>query len=69
MVAFIQFVNERYGTRLKSYRELQKWSVQAIPDFWAAMWEYAGIKSSQGYEQVVDDLAKFPGAKWFVGLD
>ena len=31
------------------------------------MWEYAGIRSSRGYDQVVDDLANFPGAKWFVG--
>ena len=67
MVTFIHFVNERYGVRLESYRELQKWSVQAIPDFWAAMWEFAGIRSSRGYDQVVDDLAKFPGARWFVG--
>ncbi|MGP8070868.1 MAG: acetoacetate--CoA ligase [Candidatus Bathyarchaeia archaeon] len=67
MVAFIQFVNKRYGVKLESYRELHKWSVQAIPDFWAAMWEYAGIRSSRRYDQVVDDLAKFPGARWFVG--
>jgi len=67
MVAFIQFVNKRYGVKLESYRELHKWSVQAIPDFWAAMWEYAGIKSSRRYDQVVDDLAKFPGVRWFVG--
>lgn len=67
MFAFIQFVNKRYGVKLESYQELHKWSVQAIPDFWGAMWEYAGIRSSRGYDQVVDDLTKFPGAKWFVG--
>jgi len=67
MLAFIKFVNERYGVRLESYRELYKWSVQTIPDFWAAMWEYSGIISSRGYDQVVDDITKFPGAKWFVG--
>ena len=67
MVAFIQFVNKKYGVKLESYRELHKWSVQAIPDFWAAMWEYAGIRSSRRYDQVVDDLAKFPGVRWFVG--
>ena len=67
MVSFIQFVNKRYGVRLESYRELHKWSIQAIPDFWAAMWEYAGVRSSRACDQVVDDLSKFPGAKWFVG--
>ncbi len=67
MVAFLQFVNKRYGVRLESYRDLYKWSIEAIPNFWGAMWEYAGIRSSKGYDQVVDDLANFPGAKWFVG--
>ncbi len=67
MVSFIQFVNKRYGLRLESYRDLHKWSIQAIPDFWGAMWEYAGVRSSRAYDQVVDDLSKFPGAKWFVG--
>jgi acetoacetyl-CoA synthetase len=31
------------------------------------MWEYAGIISSKKFETVVDDLGKFPGAKWFSG--
>src|SRR5437899_2057558 len=31
------------------------------------MWDYAGIISSKKFEAVVDDLSKFPGAKWFSG--
>jgi acetoacetyl-CoA synthetase len=31
------------------------------------MWEYAEIISSKKFESVVDDLGKFPGAKWFSG--
>jgi acetoacetyl-CoA synthetase len=31
------------------------------------MWEYTGIISSKKFEAVVDDLGKFPGAKWFSG--
>jgi len=64
--AFIAFVNKHYGLRLESYRQLHKWSVEAIPDFWAAMWQFSGIKFSQSYTEVVDDLEKFPGAKWFL---
>ena len=67
MAAFIDFVNRKYGLKLESYWQLHKWSVDAIPDFWAAMWQFADIRSSRGYDVVVDDLAKFPGAKWFPG--
>jgi len=67
VTAFIAFVNKRYGLQLESYQQLHKWSVDLIPDFWSAMWEFAGIKLSQPYTQVVDDLNKFPGAKWFPG--
>ena len=64
---FISLVNEKYGLELSSYEQLYNWSVERIPDFWATMWEFAEIKASRGYEEVIDDLSKFPGAKWFRG--
>ncbi len=64
---FIGFVNGKYGLKLGSYRELYGWSIEKIPDFWAAMWEFADIKASRSYDKAVDDLDKFPGAKWFLG--
>jgi len=67
MIRFISFVNEKYGLTIDSYDELYDWSIEKIPDFWAAMWEFAPIKASREYDEVVDDLSKFPGAKWFSG--
>jgi len=67
MTQFIDFVNEKHNLKIKSYFELYNWSIENIPDFWAAMWEFAGIIYSRRYDKVVDDLSKFPGAKWFVG--
>ncbi len=64
---FISFVNEKYGLMVDSYDELYGWSIEKIPDFWAAVWKFAQIKASRGYDEVVDDLTKFPGAKWFGG--
>ena len=64
---FIEQVNAWYGLEIGSYAALYRWSVENIPDFWAAIWDFVGIKSSQRYDQVVDDLTKFPGAKWFPG--
>ncbi len=64
---FIRYVNQRFGTEFGTYRELYSWSVAHIPDFWASMWDFAAVRASQPYTQVVDDLSRFPGARWFVG--
>ncbi len=67
MTRFNGFVNHKYGMAIKDYPELYDWSINQIPDFWAAMWEFGGVKASRGYDRVVDDLTKMPGAKWFEG--
>ncbi len=67
MAAFISIVNERHGLDLCGYDELWRWSVENIPDFWATVWDYTGIKASRPYVRVVDDLTKLPGARWFEG--
>ncbi len=67
MTKFIDFVNKHYGHNFNSYFELYDWSVNNIPDFWESMWDLSEIIASKRFEKVVDDLNKFPGAKWFVG--
>jgi acetoacetyl-CoA synthetase len=67
MTRFIDFVNRKHGNALKGYDELYQWSVNEIPQFWAAVWEFLGIKASRGYDRVVDDPRKMPGARWFEG--
>jgi acetoacetyl-CoA synthetase len=64
---FIEMVNKRFQKEIKSYAELYRWSVEAIPDFWAAIWDFTGIKYSQRFDSVVEDLSIFPGARWFPG--
>jgi acetoacetyl-CoA synthetase len=64
---FISLANEKYGLQIDSYDQLYRWSIEKIPEFWEAMWRFGEIKASRKYDVVVDDLRKFPGAKWFVG--
>ena len=69
---YVDFVNERYGLKIdpyapRSYFKLYEWSVANIPEFWESVWDFVSIKASCGFSQVVDDLNRFPGAKWFVG--
>jgi len=67
MTRFIRHINERYQTSFSNYNELYEWSVDNIADFWASLWDFLGIIHSKGYDQVVDDPEKMPGASWFSG--
>jgi acetoacetyl-CoA synthetase len=64
---FMKIINETYEQNFSEYEPLYQWSIENIPDFWACLWEFAKIKSSTPYDQVVDDVGKMPGAKWFSG--
>ena len=67
MYRFMQHVNRRFGKTFEEYSSLYAWSVQNIPDFWAAFWEFSDVIASEPYREVIDDLSKMPGAKWFSG--
>ena len=69
MTRFMEYVEEKEGKTFRTYTELYQWWVEAIPEFWARLWEFAGIKASRGFDQVVDDLRKFPGRSGFRGPD
>jgi acetoacetyl-CoA synthetase len=64
---FMNIINETYNQNFSEYESLYQWSIENIPDFWACLWEFAKIKSSTPYDQIVDDVGKMPGAKWFSG--
>ncbi len=64
---FMGLINEKYNKDFTEYGLLYQWSIENIPDFWASMWEFAEIKTSKPYTQVVDDVTRMPGAKWFEG--
>ncbi|MCF8039457.1 MAG: acetoacetate--CoA ligase [Desulfohalobiaceae bacterium] len=67
MYSFMHYVNSRFDRSFKVYPELYAWSVENIGDFWGALWDFAEIRHSAPYEQVVDDPLKMPGARWFEG--
>jgi len=64
---FIEFVNREYGQNIIGGKDLYRFSVENIEDFWDAMWKFADIIASKPYDKVVEDLNVFPGTKWFPG--
>jgi acetoacetyl-CoA synthetase len=67
MIRFMGLVNDKYNQNFTDYDSLYQWSVENIADLWASVWEFCGIKASSPYEQVIEDLSKMPGARWFPG--
>ncbi len=72
MNSFMKFVDVHEGLGLDvfekgSYFKLYQWSVTNIPKFWMHVWDFFEIKCSKRFDAVVDDLSKFPGARWYVG--
>ncbi len=67
LTRFMQFAGARCGKHFAGYDELYRWSVEDIPAFWGALWDFFEIKHSKPYDCVVDDLSRFPGANWFPG--
>ena len=67
MYRFMGIVNEKYQQKFNEYAPLYEWSIENIAEFWATMWDFADIVASKPYEQVIDDVGKMPGARWFPG--
>ena len=69
MYRFMKFINQTYNQNFKEYASLYDWSIENISDFWAAFWDFADIIHSKGYDQVIDNPKKMPGARWFSGAE
>ena len=67
MWRFMQFVNEKYNQNFYDYASLYQWSINEMQIFWSTVWEFVEIKASETYCEVIDDVKKMPGAKWFSG--
>jgi acetoacetyl-CoA synthetase len=62
---YIDWLGQR-GRRFHSYEQLLQWSLNDLDGFWASVWEYFDIRSSQPYERVLA-RREMPGAEWFPG--
>jgi len=67
MSTFINYVNNHHGLQIEDYSQLYKWSIEKATTFWETFWEFAGIIHHSPYDEIVDDIAKMPGALWFRG--
>ena len=64
---FIALVNERYGTKLTAYNELNDWAINNPAYFWALAWEFVGIRASKKYDRVLVPGKRMMDTKWYTG--
>jgi acetoacetyl-CoA synthetase len=63
---YMQWLAQQRGLHFQEREDLWRWSVTHIEDFWASLWSYFNIQSSQPYTTVLTERT-MPGAQWFPG--
>ena len=62
----MSWLEQHRGLRVRSYDELQRWSVDDLDGFWSAIWEFYEIRAHAPYTRVLGRRT-MPGAQWFEG--
>ncbi len=68
LTKYMQWLENEKGLHFDDSEKLWEWSVNSLEEFWASIWEYFQIKSSQPYKSVLVER-KMPGAQWFSGAE
>jgi acetoacetyl-CoA synthetase len=67
MTRFTQEVNEHYNLVLDNYNDLHRWSVDQPAQFWAEVWRFTEVRSSQQASAVFVDNGSIAASNWFEG--
>jgi acetoacetyl-CoA synthetase len=63
---FLRWLAAERGTTLATWEELHAWSVAELEQFWAAVWDYFGVRAHAPYDAVLVERT-MPGTQWFPG--
>lgn len=66
LTAFMRWLAAERDVHVDGYDALWRWSVDELEAFWAAIWDYFGVRAHTPYERVLGRRA-MPGAEWFPG--
>src|SRR5580693_585808 len=68
IAAFGRLVTDRTGVEFGEYRDLWRWSVDHLEEFWVAVWDFFGVEADGGPQvALAESAAAMPGARWFPG--
>ncbi|MFN8185444.1 MAG: acetoacetate--CoA ligase [Gaiellales bacterium] len=68
LAGFVDWLESERGLRFAGYEQLWRWSVDELPAFWEAVWDYFEVRAHAPYRAVLGSRA-MPGAEWFPGAE
>lgn len=63
---YLAWLERERGLGFDGYEQLQRWSVDDLPAFWASIWDFFEVRAHAPYSTVLASAA-MPGATWFPG--
>ena len=66
LTRFIRRINA-VAPEVGDYPDLYQYSIDHPELFWSEVWDFCKITASRKWDQVVDDVKRMPGARWFSG--
>lgn len=63
---FLRWLERERGLSFDEYDDLWRWSVDALEDFWDAVWQFFGVPASACYSSVLSSRV-MPGGRGFEG--
>jgi acetoacetyl-CoA synthetase len=66
---FMGWLGETGGPRFETYGDLWRWSVDALEDFWSALWRYFEVPAGGSAERVLLRGEGAEGASWFPDVE
>jgi acetoacetyl-CoA synthetase len=67
LTRFIRAVSGTLAPTIHGWDELWRWSVAQPEQFWPAVWKFCELKASRGWDAVLEQGKRMPGAQWFSG--
>ena len=64
MGKFLTWAGERVGRKFTGYDDLWQWSVDDLPGFWSAIWDFFDVPGSGPRDRALTDPS-MPNASWF----
>ena len=61
---YLAWLERERGLGFDGYEQLQRWSVDNLPAFWASIWDFFEVRAHAPYSTVLASTA-MPGASWF----
>ncbi|CAL1295517.1 unnamed protein product [Larinioides sclopetarius] len=63
-----KIIEEKYKVQFGDYMDFHKWSVENLCEFWAEMWDFLGVVSTEKFKTVIDlSVPMNDSPKWFEG--